>query len=182
MRLWTDLQGLPRAGICGQWRYSRGGSTLSIQYMTLDDIDRRILSFVQEGFPLVPRPFQEIGEKLGISEDEAIARISQMQEDGSIRQIGPVIDSRQLGYRGILAAIAVPNDRLDEVGARINSYREVSHNYLRPSDSGYNMWFTLSAPEERAAAILEEISGLELPLMVLSTRHLFKIGVKFDFL
>ncbi len=150
--------------------------------MTLDDIDRRILSFVQEGFPLVPRPFQEIGEKLGISEDEAIARISQMQEDGSIRQIGPVIDSRQLGYRGILAAIAVPNDRLDEVGARINSYREVSHNYLRPSDSGYNMWFTLSAPEERAAAILEEISGLELPLMVLSTRHLFKIGVKFDFL
>ena len=134
---------------------------------------------MQEEFPLVKRPFQEIGDRIGISEEEALSRISRLQEQGSIRQIGPLIDTRHLGYKGILAAIAVPSDRLDEIGAKINAFREVSHNYLRPSPSGYNMWFTLSAPEERAAFILEEISNLGLPLIVLSTRHLFKIGVKF---
>ena len=63
----------------------------------------------------------------------------------------------------------------------VNEYQEVSHNYLRPNESGYNLWFTVSASEERIQEILQEIkirTGRE--MLVLPTGRIFKIGVKFD--
>jgi hypothetical protein len=63
----------------------------------------------------------------------------------------------------------------------VDRYDEVSHNYLRPNDSGYNMWFTVSAKENRIQEILAEISSeTGRKLLVLPTTRIFKIGVKFD--
>ncbi len=147
----------------------------------MDDLDRKMLSALQEGFPVTPRPFLALGEALGISEKETIERLSRLQKAGLVRRIGPILDMRKLGCSGVLVALSIPEEEADGVARLVNRYPEVSHNYLRPNESGYNLWFTVSAKEKRIGEILneiEEISGRK--MLVLPTLRIFKIGVKFD--
>ncbi|MDH7597848.1 MAG: AsnC family transcriptional regulator [Methanothrix sp.] len=147
----------------------------------MDEIDLRILAALQESFPLVERPFMELAESLGIEEDELIRRVSRLKELGLIRRIGPILDLRRLGMIGVLVAMKVSPEDADIVSSVVNEYDEVSHNYLRPNDSGYNLWFTISAPAERVDEIISEIrSRTGRKMLVLPTIKIFKIGVKFD--
>ena len=147
----------------------------------MDEIDLKLLAAVQEGFPISPRPFRDLGRALGLEEDEVISRLAMLQKEGLVRRIGPILDLRRMGRSGILAALAVPLDRADGVAEVVSLYPEVSHNYLRPNDSGYNLWFTVSGTEERIQDILQEIRAKTgLKMLVLPTLKIFKIGVKFD--
>jgi DNA-binding Lrp family transcriptional regulator len=147
----------------------------------MDEIDLKLLAEVQDAFPIAPRPFLELGQTLGLSEDEVIMRLAALQKEGLVRRIGPILDLRKMGRSGILAALNVPLEGADGVANVVSEYPEVSHNYLRPNDSGYNLWFTVSGTEERIQEILEEIrfkTGRK--MLVLPTLRIFKIGVKFD--
>ncbi len=151
----------------------------------MDEIDLKLLAEVQDAFPIAPRPFLELGQTLGLSEDEVIMRLGALQKEGLVRRIGPILDLRKMGRKmgrsGILAALSVPLEEADGVANVVSEYPEVSHNYLRPNDSGYNLWFTVSGTEERIQEILEEIrfkTGRK--MLVLPTLRIFKIGVKFD--
>lgn len=147
----------------------------------MDEIDLKLLAAVQDGFPVSPRPFRDLGRALGLEEDEVISRLAMLQKEGLVRRIGPILDLRRMGKSGILAALAVPLDRADGVAEVVSLYPEVSHNYLRPNDSGYNLWFTVSGTEERIQDILQEIRAKTgLKMLVLPTLKIFKIGVKFD--
>ncbi|KQC12574.1 MAG: transcriptional regulator [Methanosaeta sp. SDB] len=147
----------------------------------MDDLDRRLLSLIQEEFPLVKRPFLALGEMLGASEAEVIRRAERLRDLGIIRRIGPILDMRKLGSAGVLVALPVSERRTEEVAEVVNGYQEISHNYLRPNDTDYNMWFTISASEKRIEEILAEIKEkTDLDQLVLPTRRIFKIGVRFE--
>jgi DNA-binding Lrp family transcriptional regulator len=146
----------------------------------LDEADKKILNAIQLDFPLVHRPFRDLGDRLGLKEEDIIKRIKRLQAEGAIRRIGPIISTKKTGGVSTLVALKAPSGRVDEVALIINGYDEVSHNYLRPAE--FNIWFTLSAEsEERMQEILKEIgerTGCR--LMNLPTKRLFKIGVKFN--
>ncbi|MCX6674019.1 MAG: AsnC family transcriptional regulator, partial [Methanothrix sp.] len=149
--------------------------------IAMEEIDLKLLSAVQDGFPITARPFRDLGLALGLAEEEVIERLASLQKEGLVRRIGPVLDLRKLGRSGILAALEVPTEEADGAAQVINEYTEVSHNYLRPNERGYNLWFTVSATEERIQEILQEIrikTGRK--MLVLPTLRIFKIGVKFD--
>jgi len=158
----------------------KGSDFITQSKISLDEIDKKILNSIQLDFPLVHRPFEELGKSLGIKEDEIIRRIKRLQKDRAIRRIGPIISTKKTGGVSTLVAMKVPPGKVDEVAGLINKYEEVSHNYLRPSN--FNMWFTLSVEsEERLDEILKELTektGCE--LRNLPTKRLFKIGVKFN--
>jgi len=137
--------------------------------MILCDTDRKILHRLQSNLPLVSRPFLELSKELNIDEDTIIERIKFMIEKGR---------------EATLAAIKVPEDRIDEVSAIINSYSGVSHNYLRKGKNcniPYNMWFTMSAKDdEELHSRLKEIEDKTgLTVRSLPTTKKFKIGVRF---
>lgn len=147
----------------------------------MDEVDRRLLSVIQDGFPITPRPFKDLGDSLGISEAETLERLERLQKGGLVRRIGPILDMRKLGCSGVLVALKVSEKEADLVAQSVNQYPEVSHNYLRPNDSGYNLWFTVSADEKRIEAILDEIgSRTGKKMLILPTLRIFKIGVRFN--
>lgn len=149
--------------------------------MKLDYTDRKLLNLIQTDFPLVPEPYREIGEVLGIGEDEVIGRIRLLLENGVIRRLGGIFDSRKLGYTGTLCAIRVAENRINEVATVLNSFPGVTHNYIR--EHSFNMWFTvLAQSKEKLDEILDKIkenTGIE-EIITLPAENIFKIRVKFD--
>lgn len=146
----------------------------------LDDLDRAILNEIQSHFPIEGRPFAAVGEKVGASEAEVLARVAAMADTGVIRRLGANFTSRKLGYTSTLCAARVPPESLDNFVAVVNRYPGVTHNYLRRHH--YNVWFTLIAEsEERLNQILAEISRASEVAEILSlpAQEVFKIKVDF---
>jgi DNA-binding Lrp family transcriptional regulator len=152
--------------------------TLS-EKIELDAFDRQLINLIQLDFPLTIHPFEEIARRVGLPEDEVISRLSRLKNEGVIRRIGPIINTRGIGGTNTLAAVSVPENDIDRVAAFINQYSEISHNYLRREK--YNIWFTVSAPtQERLDQILSEIQNeVHYPLLNLPTIRQFKIQVNF---
>ncbi|MCO5763208.1 MAG: Lrp/AsnC family transcriptional regulator, partial [Chromatiaceae bacterium] len=111
----------------------------------LDHLDRRLLNDFQAGIPLAARPFARMGEQLGLSEAEVIARLRRLTEAGAVSRVGPVFRPKQVGA-STLAAMAVPPPRLAEVASLVSAYPEVNHNYER--EHHFNLWFVLTAPDQ----------------------------------
>lgn len=128
----------------------------------MDATDRRIVDALQGGFPVCERPFLAAGTKLGIPEDELIARIDALVADGTLTRFGPLFDAERMGGSFTLAAMRVPEADFERVAAAVNALPEVAHNYAR--DHVLNMWFVLATetPEGIAAAIerIETATGL----------------------
>ena len=74
-----------------------------------------ILDLIQQSIPLVPRPFEAIGEKLGMSEEQVIDEIGKLKSKPTslIRQISAIFDSRSLGYKSSLVAAKVDPAQID---------------------------------------------------------------------
>jgi siroheme decarboxylase len=148
---------------------------------SLDDLDRAILNEIQSHFPIVSRPYAEVGSRVGASEAEVLARVTAMAEAGIIRRLGANFTSRKLGYTSTLCAVRVEPEYLDQFVAVVNRYPGVTHNYLR--QHRYNVWFTLIAEsEDRLSQILEEISLASevAELLSLPAHEVFKIKVDFS--
>ena len=142
-----------------------------------------LLSQIQKQFPLTPRPYEAIAERMGLSEEEVIERLRKEKEASVIRQISPIFDTKRLGYSSSLVAFRVSPEKIDDTVALINSHPGVSHNYERNHD--FNIWFTLAvAPDstlglERTVELLAEKTGAEDTIM-LPTLKMFKIAVKLN--
>lgn len=149
--------------------------------MMLDAIDKKLLNIVQTQFPLTLEPYQEIAQRLGLTEQEVIDRLKRLMDADIIRRFGGVFDSRKLGYKGTLCAIKVPHERLAEVAEVINSYPGITHNYLREYE--YNMWFTVLADAPiRVEKILNQITdqtGIT-DILNLPSEKFFKVMVNFE--
>lgn len=145
----------------------------------MDHLDQRLLNEFQQDFPLDSRPYAVLGERLGIGEDEVMDRLARLSRGGSISRVGAVFRPHAVGG-STLAAMAVPEDRLEAVAELVSAFPEVNHNYQR--EHRLNLWFVVTASSKaRVAEVLAEISQsaglqvLDLPLL----EH-FHIDLGFD--
>ena len=100
----------------------------------LDALDRRLIVATQAGLPRVSRPYDAIGEALGIAGEDVIARLRRML------------------------------DQRDELGARVGALDFVTHCYRRPRrlpDWPYNLFAMVhSRSREEVAVRVAEIAVL----------------------
>ncbi len=149
--------------------------------MQLDSNDRRLLNLIQAEFPLTREPYTDLGQRLGTSDNEIVERISQLKRTGIIRLIGPVLDSRSLGYYTTLVAMRVAETDLGKAEKVIAAHPGVSHGYER--EHHFNVWFTLALPQ--ASDIETELEQLTRSTYAeaafsLPAIKMFKIGAYFD--
>ncbi|MGL4807626.1 MAG: AsnC family transcriptional regulator [Giesbergeria sp.] len=101
--------------------------------MALDDFDRQLIAATQGGLPLVPRPYDAVGERLGVSGQQVRERLAQMLESGLIRRIGAVPNHYRLGFTANgMSVWDVDDTQVDILGERIGQLPGVSHCYRRP--------------------------------------------------
>ncbi|MBJ7514109.1 MAG: Lrp/AsnC family transcriptional regulator, partial [Acidimicrobiia bacterium] len=99
--------------------------------IVLSDLDRDLLNALQWDFPIVPRPFAAIAERLGVEESVVLERVNAVKEIGVLRQMSAIFDTRALGYQSALIAARVAPEHIDAAAAIINEHPGVSHNYKR---------------------------------------------------
>jgi len=135
--------------------------------MALDDFDRQLIAATQGGLPLVPRPYDAVGERLGVSGLQVRERLAQMLESGLIRRIGAVPNHYRLGFTANGMSVWDVDDALvDQLGERIGQLPGVSHCYRRPRrlpSWPYNLFAMLHgrtrAEVEQQAVQLRELLG-----------------------
>jgi len=140
----------------------------------LAEVSFELLNGWQRGFPLVPRPFAEIGARLGMTEEAVIAACRRGLEEGAISRIGVVFAPRAAGA-STLAALRAPPEALERIAGLVSAQPEVNHNYER--EHALNLWFVATAPDQAALdSALARIASLTrcevLPLPMVEEFHI----------
>lgn len=98
-----------------------------------DARDLALLHALQDGLPLVTRPYSVLGARLGMSEGEVLARLWLLRERGIIKRFGVVVRHHELGYRANAMVVwDVPDELVGEVGADLGAVPYVTLCYRRP--------------------------------------------------
>ncbi len=143
-------------------------------------LEQKVLKELQKGIEPVTHPYRTIAEKLNCTENDIIKILDDLMQRGLVRKYGAIIAPKKLGYVSTLAAMEVPEAKIEEVGQMVNSFHGVTHNYLR--DGEPNLWFTMI--EKNDAALDNNLSQINdrtgLEVIKLPARKTYKIGVKFD--
>ncbi len=145
----------------------------------VNSLQKRLIDAYQRGMPVSPTPYADMAVCLGVGENEILSALKLLTDSGVASRIGPVFRSGSVGV-STLAAMQVPQARLEDVAALVNSYREVNHNYER--EHRLNLWFVITADTEKR--LQEILNGIEdstaLPVISLPMQASYHIDLGFD--
>ncbi len=138
---------------------------------------------LQYNFPLSKTPFMEVGERIGLSEDEVIEKVNFYLKNGVIVKIGAQLNYRSLNSdKAALVGVKVDKEKIKSTAKLINEMDGVKHNYLREHER-YNVWFTIKSNSikniYRRVKKLVEKTDLK-DYVVLPTKRVYKLDVKYD--
>ena len=125
----------------------------------IDEQDKKIISLIQGDLPLHPRPFAQMAENSGMSEDEFIERIRSLKERGIIRRFGATLRHQEVGFSSnAMVAWIVPDDRIEEVGRKMARFQEVTHCYHRKPQKNwpYSLYTMIHGDDEKACHHIAE--------------------------
>lgn len=149
----------------------------------LDEVDDALIAAIENGLPLCSRPYAEIARQLQISEQEVMARLVSMKQQGVIKRLGVVVRHRELGYRANAMLVwDVPDERVSELGRCLSQYDFITLCYRRPRvlpDWPYNLFCMIHGKSredvlERIDWLIEQCQLQTLPHHVLFSRRRFK--------
>ncbi len=128
----------------------------------LTDLDVAVVRALQEDLPLTRRPFRNLAESIGLSEDGLLAHAAYLMETGRMRRFAGILYHRQAGFKANPMVVwAVPEDQVMEVGRTMATFSAVSHCYQRPTypDWPYNVFTMIHGRSIRECeAVIQAIS------------------------
>ena len=150
----------------------------------LTDLEKKIIASIQEDMAVTERPYLEISEKLGISEDKLLGILQGLCDRGIIRRFGATLRHQKTGFTAnAMAAWQVDENRVEEVGNRLASYKQVSHCYRRNPTNGwpFNLYTMIHANDEEScrqtARQMSEETGVKNYALLFSRKELKKTSM-----
>ncbi len=101
--------------------------------MEIDPTDLVLMRSIENGLPLVKRPYAEVGIRLGLSEEEVIQRIANLRQRQLIKRFGVVVRHRELGYRANAMVVwDIPDEMVADYGRCLGKFSHITLCYQRP--------------------------------------------------
>jgi DNA-binding Lrp family transcriptional regulator len=150
----------------------------------LTDLEKKIIASIQEDMAITERPYLEISEKVGTTEEKLLENLQSLCERGVIRRFGATLRHQKTGFTAnAMAAWQVDENRVEEVGNRLASFKQVSHCYRRnpTQDWPFNLYTMIHASDEEScrqtARNMSQEAGVENYSLLFSRRELKKTSM-----
>ncbi len=94
--------------------------------------EERLLTEIQGGLPLVSRPFQQIGARIGLTEEDVLLLLGDLQQRGVIKRMGVIVRHHELGYRANAMVVwDMPDELVEEYGHKLIRHGMITLCYQR---------------------------------------------------
>lgn len=148
--------------------------------------DKEYIRELQKDLEIVQRPFLKSAQKLGITEEQLLEKTKYYEEIGVMRRFAAILRHRDAGFvaNGMIVW-KVPEEKIDETGAKLGAFPQVSHCYQRPvyQDWPYNVFSMIHCrSQEDAENMAKEIQkqiGIEDYKILFSSREFKKTRVEY---
>jgi len=150
----------------------------------LTDLEKKVIASVQEDIAVTARPYRELAERVGVAEEVYLATLSNLCRRGVIRRFGATIRHQRTGFKAnAMVAWKVDEARIEEVGKKMASFRQVSHCYRRnPTPKWpYNLYTMIHAGNEDSCRItaqkMARAADVDSYVLLFSRRELKKTSM-----
>lgn len=150
----------------------------------LTDLEKKIIASIQKDLAVNERPYLKIAKRLKISEETLLENLKSLCDLGIIRRFGATLRHQKTGYNAnAMAAWQVEEERIEEVGNRMASFRQVSHCYRRnPTvEWPYNLYTMIHAVDEEScreiAREMSVVTSVDRYTLLFSRRELKKTSM-----
>jgi DNA-binding Lrp family transcriptional regulator len=152
----------------------------------LTAIEKKVIAAIQSDIPISQRPYLELAEKQGISEETFLKILENLCDRGVIRRFGATIRHQKSGFNAnAMMAWKVDEDRIIEVGEIMASFEAVSHCYRRDPKGNwpYNLYTMVHAKDMASclstAARMSEQADVKTYVPLFSIRELKKTSMEY---
>lgn len=152
----------------------------------LTELEKKVVASLQGSIPITERPYLEISQRIGIEEEVFLSTLRSLCERGVIRRFGATIRHQKSGFSAnAMGAWQVEEDRIEEVGRTMASFREVTHCYRRNPANGwpYNLYTMIHGADEEAcrriASKMSDKAKVKTYTLLFSRKELKKTSMKY---
>lgn len=156
--------------------------------MVADMLEHELRKVLQEGLPLVARPYQHIADRLDVSEQTVIDKIDQLKQQGLIKRFGMILRHHELGYTANCMVVwDIPDHCVDQVAEQLSGESCVTLCYQRPRRPGqwpYNLFCMVHGKErehveQQIETIVEKYELDFAHQLLFSTRRFKQRGARY---
>ena len=141
----------------------------------MDEKDRLLLTYLQNGLPLIPRPFEVWAAKIGTDSADLLVRIQRLKKEGNLGGIRAALDPRVFHYQSAWVAMQVNPTEIESRTEVLWQHPGVIYGCER--EHSFNIWFFVAVPADHDLEVhvrcLEKLAGAPLTLF-LPVRKVFK--------
>ena len=152
----------------------------------LTELEKKIIASIQGDLPVTGRPYLELAEKVGITEERYLELLQGLSDRGIIRRFGATLRHQKSGFNSnAMVAWQVDEDKVETVGTKMATFIEVSHCYRRnpAEDWPYNVYTMVHATSEEhcleTARRISEETGVSTYSILFSRKELKKTSMKY---
>lgn len=112
---------------------SSGLTRLNTEKLSSQQLQTLLIGEIEAGLPLVPKPYAEIANRLGVTESQVINALEELKADGCIKRFGVIVRHRELGYlANAMVVWDVPDQSVNQIGELFGHAAFVTLCYRRP--------------------------------------------------